>query len=65
MEEKTLAQIMGIQKNFGFGCMRLPMKGEDIDLEETCRKMPKPFWMNFTAAARPAMPSVLRPVFRA
>lgn len=37
MEEKTLAQIMGIQKNFGFGCMRLPMKGEDVDLEETCR----------------------------
>ena len=37
MEEKTLAQIMGIQKNFGFGCMRLPMKGEDVDIEETCR----------------------------
>lgn len=37
MEEKTLAQIMGIRKNFGFGCMRLPMKGEDVDIEETCR----------------------------
>ena len=37
MEEKTLAQMMGIQKNFGFGCMRLPMKGEDVDIEETCR----------------------------
>ena len=24
-----------IQKNFGFGCMRLPMKGSEIDIEET------------------------------
>ena len=23
-----------IKKNFGFGCMRLPMKGEEVDLEE-------------------------------
>lgn len=23
-----------IKKNFGFGCMRLPMKGEEIDIEE-------------------------------
>ncbi|MBO6168739.1 MAG: aldo/keto reductase [Bacteroidales bacterium] len=26
-----------IKKNFGFGCMRLPMKGPEVDLEETCR----------------------------
>lgn len=26
-----------IKKNLGFGFMRLPMKGEDIDIEETCR----------------------------
>ena len=26
-----------IKKNFGFGCMRLPMQGEEVDLEETCR----------------------------
>ena len=26
-----------IQKNFGFGCMRLPMKGEEVDLEETTK----------------------------
>ena len=24
-----------IKKNFGFGCMRLPMMGEDVDLEQT------------------------------
>ena len=26
-----------IKKNFGFGCMRLPMKGDQVDTEETCR----------------------------
>ena len=26
-----------IKKNFGFGCMRLPMQGESVDTEETCR----------------------------
>lgn len=26
-----------IKKNFGFGCMRLPMNGQDVDLEQTCR----------------------------
>jgi len=26
-----------IHKNFGFGCMRLPMKGEQVDYEETCK----------------------------
>ena len=24
-----------IRKNFGFGCMRLPMIGEDVDMEQT------------------------------
>ena len=24
-----------IRKNFGFGCMRLPMQGEDVDIEQT------------------------------
>ena len=26
-----------IKKNFGFGCMRLPMQGEQVDYEECCR----------------------------
>lgn len=26
-----------IKKNFGFGCMRLPMTGEEVDYEETCK----------------------------
>ena len=26
-----------IQKNFGFGYMRLPMKGEEVDIEQTCK----------------------------
>lgn len=26
-----------VQKNFGFGCMRLPMKGKEVDYEETCK----------------------------
>ena len=26
-----------IKKNFGFGCMRLPMVNGDVDKEETCR----------------------------
>ncbi|MDO4566527.1 MAG: aldo/keto reductase [Oscillospiraceae bacterium] len=25
-----------IKKNFGFGCMRLPMKGEEVDIAQTC-----------------------------
>ncbi len=25
-----------IQKNFGFGCMRLPMLGDQVDIEQTC-----------------------------
>ena len=24
-----------IKKNFGFGCMRLPMQGEEVDIEQT------------------------------
>ena len=24
----------GVKKNFGFGCMRLPMDGENVDLKE-------------------------------
>ncbi len=26
-----------IKKNFGFGCMRLPMKNEEVDKEEMCK----------------------------
>ena len=26
-----------VKKNFGFGCMRLPMNGEEVNLAETCR----------------------------
>ena len=26
-----------VKKNFGFGCMRLPMQGEEVDYGETCR----------------------------
>ncbi len=26
-----------MKKNFGFGCMRLPMDGEQVDLEQTCK----------------------------
>lgn len=26
-----------IKKNFGFGCMRLPMKDGEVDTEETSR----------------------------
>ena len=26
-----------IKKNFSFGCMRLPMNGENVDTAETCR----------------------------
>ena len=27
----------GVKKNFGFGCMHLPMKGEKVDYEEFSR----------------------------
>ena len=26
-----------IKKNFGFGCMRFPMNGENVDIEQTKR----------------------------
>ena len=26
-----------VKKNFGFGCMRLPMDGEEVNIPETCR----------------------------
>ena len=26
-----------VKKNFGFGCMRLPMNGSEVDTAETCR----------------------------
>lgn len=34
MEHLTMERI---KKNFGFGCMRLPMKGEEVDTEEFSR----------------------------
>ena len=37
MKERQDKKIMmdGVKKNFGFGCMRLPMKGGEVDIEET------------------------------
>ena len=32
---KELAKSWGIKQNFGFGMMRLPMKGSDVDIEQT------------------------------
>lgn len=29
--------FVNVKKNFGFGCMRLPMQGEEVDYQETCR----------------------------
>ena len=26
-----MSEFTNIKKNFGFGCMRLPMNGEDVD----------------------------------
>lgn len=34
MKNKFFEDIKG---NFGFGCMRFPMKGEEVDYEETCK----------------------------
>ncbi len=28
-----MGQYFNVKKNFGFGCMRLPLKGKDIDYE--------------------------------
>ena len=30
-----LLKMDRIRKNFGFGCMRLPMQGADVDIQET------------------------------
>ena len=30
-----MENLFGIKKNFGFGCMRLPMIGEEVDIELT------------------------------
>ena len=46
-----------IKKNFGFGCMRLPMNGESVNLEETGR-MVDAFWRRastFTSIRRTAI----------
>ena len=32
-----LLKMDRIRKNFGFGCMRLPMQGADVDIQETRR----------------------------
>ena len=32
-----VTNVENIKKNFGFGCMRLPMNGSEVDTEETCR----------------------------
>ena len=29
-----MAYFEKVKKNFGFGCMRLPMKGDEVDYEE-------------------------------
>lgn len=31
------SQFEKIKKNFGFGCMRLPMKNDEVDYDEVCR----------------------------
>ena len=30
-----VTNVENIKKNFGFGCMRLPMNGDEIDIEQT------------------------------
>lgn len=37
MIENVMIGFEKVKKNFGFGCMRLPMKGEEVDYEEFCR----------------------------
>ena len=32
-----MEQMEKVKKNFGFGCMRLPMQGEEVDIAETTR----------------------------
>jgi len=41
-----------VKKNFGFGCMRLPMAGGEVDLEETCR-MVDAFWPQVSITLTP------------
>lgn len=36
-EEKDMKHFEELTEKFGFGCMRLPMKGEEVDLDEFCR----------------------------
>ena len=35
--KKGVFHMDKIKKNFGFGCMRLPMKNEEVDKEEMCK----------------------------
>ena len=34
---RSVEKMENVKKNFGFGCMRLPMNGEAVDVAETCR----------------------------
>ena len=36
MHTRGVLDMENIKKNFGFGCMRLPLKDGEIDLAETC-----------------------------
>ena len=38
-----MEQMDKVKKNFGFGCMRLPMQGENVDIPET-KRMVDAFW---------------------
>ena len=37
MHTRGVLDMENIKKNFGFGCMRLPLKDGEIDLAETSR----------------------------
>lgn len=37
LNQEGVPSMEKIKKNFGFGCMRLPMQGEEVDLDETKR----------------------------
>lgn len=37
LRKGLVTNVENIKKNFGFGCMRLPMNGSEVDTEETCR----------------------------
>ena len=53
-----------VKKNFGFGCMRLPMKGKEVDFDETS-KMVDMFLANgfnyFDTASVPSSRSSWKP----